>query len=86
MGDWAGGGEAGPDLVTLDLRPGEAAGPRAGGDPAHWAGVEVRLVSCQHSTGPWMVAAVLTTNSSMMTVLVGGIIVSLLLKCNNSLV
>ena len=30
-----------------------------------------------------MVAAVLTTNSSMMTVLAGGIIVSLLLKCDN---
>ena len=86
MGEEAGGGETGPGLATADLRPDEAAGPRAGGDPAHWAGVEVRLVSCQHSTGPWMVAAVLTTNSSMMTVLVGGIIVSLLLKCNNSLV
>ena len=41
------------------------------------------VVSC-HSTGPWMVAAVLTTNSSMMTVLAGGIIVSLLLKCDNN--
>ena len=64
MVDWVAGGEAGAGLVTPDLRPDEAAGPRAGGDTAHWAGVEVRLVSCQHSAGPWMVAAVLTTNFS----------------------
>ena len=62
MGEEAGGGEAGAGLAAPDLRPSEAAGPCAGGDTAHWAGVEVRLVSCQHSTdlGWWLLSSLQT--------------------------